>query len=544
MAMKSFLRAFGFRSNDDDLDDELDAYPSALPVAVKSSKAPAHCPAATVAPEPEPAPAPPTCDAALIVAATELQAEEAFPLSIFDSLLNIFNEAQPDFIRKCLDKEAQRRYLYDSVDASFRDYMMRIKDDARREADRDRESSRHRMMEEIDLLRAQVAESAKTAEAMQSLKASSDRQKRTFNERIRDLERQLAGAMAEKEQYDLEVKSLLNKLKVVQVQQNDIQELDELRQRLADANRQITSMNAANAMRENSTAASRRETDQLKARVAELEAELEAAKAAPSLSPEPAPAVETTEAYVAMQNRLIQAEATMRAAEERTVEAEAQVRELVERLECAEESVAVAESRAAEAEARAVEAETRALEAEKRAAAPTVPSEIPTVEVPASETTAETSAEVETTVEVDTAIDDEPTTVKGIVTEDEAVSDDVDPVAIAAESVEAYPESGFELLIPVEPALPSLPDVAAEVECVSEDVPVTETPKKRRGRPKKSVPRISAIDESMDSTEWLVATPPEGSNLRVAPPSDADFGYQEPPRKSRAPQNDAQMSLF
>lgn len=527
MAMKSFLRAFGFRSNDDDLDDELDAYPSALPVAVKPSKAPAHCPASTVAPESEPAPAPPTCDAALIVAAAELQAEEAFPLSIFDSLLNIFNEAQPDFIRKCLDKEAQRRYLYDSVDASFRDYMMRIKDDARREADRDRESSRHRMMEEIDLLRAQVAESAKTAEALQSLKASSDRQKRTFNERIRDLERQLAGAMAEKEQYDLEVKSLLNKLKVVQVQQNDIQELDELRQRLADANRQITSMNAANAMRENSTAASRRETDQLKARVAELEAELEAAKAAPSPEPEPAPAVETTEAYVAMQNRLIQAEATMRAAEERTVEAEAQVRELVERLECAEESVAEAESRAAEAEARAVEAETRALEAEKRAAA-------------------ETSAEVETTVEVETAIEDEPTTVKGIVTEDEAVSDDVDSVAIAAESVEAYPESGFELLIPVEPALPSLPDVAAvaEVESVAEEVSVTETPKKRRGRPKKSVPRISAIDESMDSTEWLVATPPEGSNMRVASPSDADFGYQEPPRKSRAPQNDAQMSLF
>ncbi|MDE5922864.1 MAG: hypothetical protein K2G79_05155, partial [Muribaculum sp.] len=74
--------------------------------------------------------------------------------------------------------------------------------------------------------------------------------------------------------------------------------------------------------------------------------------------------------------------------------------------------------------------------------------------------------------------------------------------------------------------------------------PSETVPRKRRGRPKKTMPRISAIDESMDSTEWLVATPPAGVAVKVAPPSDPAFGYQEPPRKPQPPENDAQMLLF
>ena len=90
------------------------------------------------------------------------------------------------------------------------------------------------MTEEIDSLRVQVKDSGKTTDDLKAMRASADRQKRTFNERIRDLERQLAAAMAEKEQYDLEVKSLMNKLKVQQVQQSDVQrkmaaDLSELR---------------------------------------------------------------------------------------------------------------------------------------------------------------------------------------------------------------------------------------------------------------------------------------------------------------------------
>lgn len=69
-------------------------------------------------------------------------------------------------------------------------------------------------------------------------------------------------------------------------------------------------------------------------------------------------------------------------------------------------------------------------------------------------------------------------------------------------------------------------------------------PAEKVRRRKKIVPKISAIDETLDDTQWLVGTPPEGMVAKTtAVTSDTDFGYQEPTRKT-PPENSAQMSLF
>ncbi len=454
--MNSFWRALGFRSHDDDIDDLADC-PSALPIqSSRQAAEPDDSTSDTVtsaddgtqkegdscADNPE----------SSGVCANE---PESFPLNIFDSLLEVFNEAQPDFIRKCLDMDAQRRYLYNCVDASFRDYILRIKDSARNEACRERDNEHRRMTEEIDSLRVQVKDSGKTTNDLKAMRASADRQKRTFNERIRDLERQLAAAMAEKEQYDFEVKSLMNKLKVQQVQQSDVQELDELRTRLADANKQITAMNAASAMRETSEAASRREIESLRARVKELTTQLDDAREEAGAAVIKESASESD--ILLLKMRLAEAEATMKASEQRLVDAESKARNLQARLDEAEKALK----------------ETSATDTEEK----TVSSDIFCFGMPAVEH-----------------------------------HDDESPEKIPAADVVSQPEE--------------------------------QAPKKRRGRPKKTMPRISAIDESMDSTEWLVATPPAGTSVKVAPLSDPAFGYQEPPRKPQPPENDAQMLLF
>ncbi|WP_290069189.1 hypothetical protein [Muribaculum intestinale] len=454
--MNSFWRALGFRSHDDDIDDLADC-PSALPIqSSRQAAEPDDSTSDTVtsaddgtqkegdscADNPE----------SSGVCANE---PESFPLNIFDSLLEVFNEAQPDFIRKCLDMDAQRRYLYNCVDASFRDYILRIKDSARNEACRERDNEHRRMTEEIDSLRVQVKDSGKTTDDLKAMRASADRQKRTFNERIRDLERQLAAAMAEKEQYDFEVKSLMNKLKVQQVQQSDVQELDELRTRLADANKQITAMNAASAMRETSEAASRREIESLRARVKELTTQLDDAREEEGAAVIKESASESD--ILLLKRRLAEAEATMKASEQRLVDAESKARNLQARLDEAEKALK----------------ETSATDTEEK----TVSSDIFCFGMPAVEH-----------------------------------HDDESPEKIPAADVVSQPEE--------------------------------QAPKKRRGRPKKTMPRISAIDESMDSTEWLVATPPAGTSVKVAPLSDPAFGYQEPPRKPQPPENDAQMLLF
>ncbi|MDE6081550.1 MAG: hypothetical protein K2F70_04720, partial [Muribaculaceae bacterium] len=76
------------------------------------------------------------------------------------------------------------------------------------------------------------------------------------------------------------------------------------------------------------------------------------------------------------------------------------------------------------------------------------------------------------------------------------------------------------------------------------DIPMMVDRPRRRGR-KSQQPsvKISAIDESLESTDWLVATPPKGTPTLPGISSDTEFGYKEPVHKT-PPENDAQMSLW
>ena len=44
--------------------------------------------------------------------------------------------------------------------------------------------------------------------------------------------------------------------------------------------------------------------------------------------------------------------------------------------------------------------------------------------------------------------------------------------------------------------------------------------------------------------DWFVSEPPPGEVTPAASSPTLQFGYQEPPRKPRKPENDAQLSLF
>ncbi|MDE6156514.1 MAG: hypothetical protein K2F78_00025, partial [Muribaculaceae bacterium] len=61
----------------------------------------------------------------------------------------------------------------------------------------------------------------------------------------------------------------------------------------------------------------------------------------------------------------------------------------------------------------------------------------------------------------------------------------------------------------------------------------------------KSISRdaLSAIEDEFECPDWFVSEPAPGE---VSPllQSDSEFGYQEPPKKPRKPENDAQLSLF
>ena len=68
--------------------------------------------------------------------------------------------------------------------------------------------------------------------------------------------------------------------------------------------------------------------------------------------------------------------------------------------------------------------------------------------------------------------------------------------------------------------------------------------RKKESRTRKKKPSISAIDDSIENADWLVAVPATKSKKPVPPRDDADFGYREPERKAAPPDNPAQMSLW
>lgn len=432
MAFNKLMRALGFRSEDEDYGDGVE-YPSALPVQQSVAHMPETCDQDT---QPDD-----NCEDLVEMSQSEQPDKLDFPLTIFDSLLQVFNDAQPDFIRKCLDVDAQRRYLYDSIDASFKEYIGRYQANVREQARTEAEASSSKLRQELGQLRENGKNVEKLEDDIKHLRISSDRQKRTFNERIRDLEGKVSSVEAEKEQLQLEIKSLLNKVKVASVHEKDAkaykadldnlrkqmkegagEEAAQLRENLENANQRVTAMNAQNMARE-------AEAEQLRKDVAGLRKVIEEQKL-----------------------RLSELDDSIA-----VVKADAEAR------------VAEADKRTAEANARADEMETRLAEANK-------------------------------------ALENRPAVVD---TAPSLIVDDVTPSIVEESSGKDAPK-----------------------------------PRKRRKKSKPAQTKISAIDETLDETEWLVATPPEGTVIKsVSIASDSDFGYQEPPRK-QPPVNDAQMSLF
>ena len=60
-----------------------------------------------------------------------VEPEDKLPLEIFDSVIKIFNDSLPDFIKSSLDVNAQRQYIYNSLNQGVKDYLEKAVADAK-----------------------------------------------------------------------------------------------------------------------------------------------------------------------------------------------------------------------------------------------------------------------------------------------------------------------------------------------------------------------------------------------------------------------------
>lgn len=404
--------------------------------------------------------------------AAETDAE--IPVELFDSVLEVFNNSQPDFIRKCIDRDAQRRYLHGLFGESLKKCISQVRNQVEREVTAKTVAERDALINEISKLKDNLEKLEGHENELNDQRLSANRQKRALTDKVRTLEQQLD---AEKEQHKLEISSLLNKLEAVgssaadggdAVERADVAENAELKTKLSQSNFVAEQL--------------RREIENLKKELAE-----------------------TSELYksrMAMSDKML-----------------SDIRN---------------NNRNSSKELEENRTETAALRARCEEADATI--QRLNEELNEARATLGTADEVMKQMEQFEAI---------LKKRDEKIQSLKTENGELVEKVGNLEADNKRLAADLESNIMDRAAAENEMKLTIEELskkaapPVQEKPRRKR----KSTPKISAIDETLDSTEWLVSTPPDNAPKLTPATPDSEFGYQEPPKKSH-PANDAQMSLF
>lgn len=259
--------------------------------------------------------------------------DSAMQTRIFNYVLETFNKALPDFLQRSIDPEAQRRALFEGMQADMRKYVTDIADDARRRCSEEWTRDRQKLQDKVNDLESRAKDIEAKRNEIEQKKLSSDRQRRALTDRAHDLEKQVAQLEAEREQYQLESRSLQNKLKVLSVSETEAQELHEENMRLMAENTRLRNgMGGTQTVTETVKVPDPevvKELEEARAEIARLRKEIESKADTSAQSAETAKALSDKDAQI---KRLNEEVSKLRAAASTGIEPEA-LRELEKQIE-------------------------------------------------------------------------------------------------------------------------------------------------------------------------------------------------------------------
>ena len=227
-AMKFIKNIFGFADKDYDTDDEPgdNAHTPYINPFKKQDTLPAENATADNEAETEETAAAETIDQTIYEELTE-------------KIIETLNSGLPDYIKSCIDTDAEKEYVRSILDSSFSRCISRLKEDSLQEARGKWQSDRINLEQRTVELERQLSGSNAKIEELRGKNLSLERQKTTLNERVTQSESKAAKAEAEREQFQLECRSLMNKLKVSSISESRFDELTEenraLNERLKEA---------------------------------------------------------------------------------------------------------------------------------------------------------------------------------------------------------------------------------------------------------------------------------------------------------------------
>ena len=386
-------------------------------------------------------------------AVPDLEFNPAIAGAIFDRVLEVFNATLPDFLQKSIDPEAQRRVLADALDESIKQYMGSLGSQAERVAESRLRNASDAARNESERLRKEMERLEQQKTSIREQQLSADRRRRALQDRVKDLEEQVNSLEAEREQFQLENRSLLNKIKLADVQPGVIDELKQEIERLRTQQNQGVEAPAGELEKLQSLCnekdadleQKKSEIEALKARVAELETHEEDVNAAVELS---------KQMYTQIQENLT-------GEREQRVNAETELESV--KAELAQCNAKLAESAGVTESLKELESQLSKVEA---------------------------------------VISKRDERIAALKAKNKKLKEEL---SVAREQAMRTNDTGTGLF-----ALADAEQLAG--------------------------------DDDFECPDWFVSEP--GPDTPPLHPVNTDFGYVEPPRKPKAPENDAQMSLF
>lgn len=165
-------------------------------------------------------------------AATEDANLDELTLSMFTTVVEVFNQALPSFLREAVDPEAQKRFIYTRLENSVKEQLQLMSVQAKEKCEASWQQRQVALRAEVETIKEKLRQSEERQNEARQAQLSAERQKRALSERVHDLESKVIQLEAEQEQIELEKKSMLNKLKVASVHEDDSAALREEVQRL------------------------------------------------------------------------------------------------------------------------------------------------------------------------------------------------------------------------------------------------------------------------------------------------------------------------
>ena len=475
--ISSFKKALGFPNEFDD--DDLDALEfdddNNIPTPKRNEKSikpqqPANSAPIAVTPVAEP-----------IKTIQPINTE--LPGEVFDAIIELFNATQPEFVSQCLSVEKQRAYILERIDNSLREKLVTETENARRRGEQQWETERQKLNDDLEKLRSEYHFMKQQREEFQSAQLSATRQKRAMTDRIHDLEHQISSLQSDREQLQLENRSMINKLRVVAVRNaSDDADTEAQNQRLAQENVDLTDKvlhyeKSAKKLADeceqlrNENATLKKDNTSKSEEITRLESELDKF------------GIDTD-----VREALSKAEARIQAVEIDCNKKEQRIAELTAENYKLYEDIKVAG--------------TKILNAEKATLFAQEESKVAKAELSSSQK--EAASQIE-------ELNNEIKRLREMINSKDAISKPTEPTTKTK-------KRGKQ----------------SETKSAAESKPVKETPKQ--------AVKISAIDELMDSTDWFIA--PEPVPLKKDPEVEEDFGYKEPPARKASRDEDKQLSLW